>query len=107
MQRLRDAHARTLAGWKGLLTAHPAEAALAEAFVRYMDEFPDARKRVCGSKADSTMLSLALAKLFPTLAARAPEALSRIAADLLGLVIANAQVSVCVKRGRREVIYWA
>jgi hypothetical protein len=91
--RLREAHKRMLAGWKGLLTSHPNEAALQEAFFRYIDEYPEATNRISGPRGEATMLSVVLPKLFPTLANIAPEVLYRIVTDIMDVVITNTQVS--------------
>lgn len=92
MKRLRDAHARTLGVWKGLITANPSEHALTEAFMKFLEEFPDAKKRVSGPNPDATMLSLCVHRLFPSLASTAPEIVVRIITDLMGVMIANTQV---------------
>ncbi len=96
VQRLREAHDRMLANWKGLLIGNPNEKTLTSAFLKFMEEYPEAKRRVAGPNADSTMLSLALPRLFPTLAATAPDILERIVSDIADAVKSNTKVRVKV-----------
>jgi hypothetical protein len=96
MHRLRESHARMLSSWKALLTSNPNEAALALAFGKLLEEYPDAKRLVPGR--EETMLSLALPRLFPSLSSLAPDVVERIVMDFLEVMTANTQVRVGSRR---------
>jgi hypothetical protein len=100
MSRLRESHGRMLTSWKALLTSNPSEAALALAFGKLLEEYPDAKRKVPGGT--ETMLSLALPRLFPSLSAVAPDVVESIVVDFLNVTSTNTQVRRRRRAGDEE-----
>lgn len=92
LKRFRDAHERFLVAWQSLLSNPVPEPALVQAFGDLLDEYPEARDRICGPDAGVGMVGVAVARLFPKLSTMAPEIVPRMIHDFLGLVAGRTKV---------------